>query len=201
MGRVFACLQPAACTCGASWERGHLAGSFRGGSVGSDRSDRSRDGASSTGAAIAPFGGTDAAGMGRVFACLQPAACTCGASRGARASCRPSGVFAWTRATHKHNSLGGAIPARGAEWLGSRGIRGSWRSPAGGERVCRRRIRRGWGVVWECRRQDARGGVAVRASGRPDRGWGAGGRGGAARWRWGGDRGGRRVPVGPEACR
>jgi hypothetical protein len=50
---------------------------------------------------------------------------------GAPASCRPSGVFAWTRATHEHDRLGGAIPARGAEWLNSRGIRGSWRSPAG----------------------------------------------------------------------
>jgi hypothetical protein len=44
-------------------------------------------------------------------------------------------------------------------WAVPRGCgeaRGSWRSPAGGEPGCVERIRRGWGVSWDCRRRDAR---------------------------------------------
>jgi hypothetical protein len=36
---------------------------------------------------------------------------------GAPASCRPGCVSGGTRATHEHNRLGGAIPARGVGWF------------------------------------------------------------------------------------
>jgi len=73
---------------------------------------------------------------------VRPPACTCGSPPlGAPASCRPSGVFTWTRpspTTTVYRVPSG--PAWQCGWC-SRAIRGSWRSPVGGSlgrRVWRR---------------------------------------------------------------